>query len=89
MSLLINCGIISKKRVIEWISNMNMDFKFKPGQLKCEDCIYDDNCETEWKRCVANYIDVGDVVVHLALCDKKFNNGVAKEVVEILSNLNK
>ena len=63
--------------------------EYLPGQLKCEDCIYCDNCETKWKRCVANYIDVGNVVVHLALCDKKFNKGVADEVLEILNNLNK
>ena len=64
-------------------------FEYLPGQLKCEDCIYCDDCESKWKRCVANYIDVGNVVVHLALCDKKFNSSVANEVVEILNSLNK
>ena len=64
-------------------------FEYLPGQLKCEDCIYCDDCESKWKRCVANYIDVGNVVVHLALCDKKFNSSVANEVVEILNRLNK
>lgn len=63
--------------------------EYLPGQLKCEDCIYNDNCETKWKRCVANYIDVGDVVVHLAACDKKFNKGVVDEVMEILNSFNK
>lgn len=65
---------------------MNTVLEYLPGQLKCEDCIYNDNCETKWKRCVANYIDVGDVVVHLVFCDKKFNKGVADEVIEILNN---
>lgn len=63
--------------------------EYLPGQLKCEDCIYCSDCETKWRRCVANYIDVGDVVVHRASCDKKFNNNVATEVMEILNNLNK
>ena len=63
--------------------------EYLPGQLKCEDCIYHGDCETKWRRCVANYIDVGDVVVHRASCDKKFNNSVAKEVMEILNSLNK
>ena len=75
--------------MIEWISNMNTVLEYLSGQLKCEDCIYCDNCEAIWKRCVANYIDVGDVVVHLAFCDKKFNKGVTDEVMEILNNLNK
>ena len=68
---------------------MDHVLEYLPGQLKCEDCIYCDNCDTKWKRCVANYIDVGDVVVHLVFCDKKFNKGVADEVLEILNNLNK
>ena len=68
---------------------MGTVLEYLPGQLKCEDCIYCDDCETKWRRCVANYIDVGDVVVHLACCDKKFNRGVADEVMEILSNMNK
>lgn len=68
---------------------MDTVLEYLPGQLKCEDCIYCDNCETEWRRCVANYIDVGDVVVHRASCDKKFNKGVADEVIKILNNLNK
>lgn len=62
--------------------------EYLPGQLKCEDCIYCGDCETKWRRCVANYVDIGNVV-HLALCDKKFNKAVADEVVGILSNLNK
>lgn len=69
------------------ISNMGPVFEYLPGQLKCEDCIYCGDCETKWRRCVANYIDVGDVVVHRACCDKKFNNSVANEVMEILNNL--
>lgn len=88
MSLLISCGIILKKRAIEWISNMGTVIEYLPGQLKCEDCIYCDNCETKWKRCVANYVDVGNVV-HLVFCDKRFNKEVADEVVEILNDLNK
>ena len=67
--------------------NMDIVLEYLPGQLKCENCIYNDNCENKWKRCVANYIDVGDVIVHLAFCDKKFNKGVVDEVVEILNNL--
>ena len=67
---------------------MGTVLEYLPGQLKCEDCIYCDDCESKWKRCVANYIDVGNVV-HLAMCDKKFNNSVANEVMEILNNLNK
>lgn len=62
--------------------------EYLPGQLRCEDCIYNDNCEDKWRRCVANYIDVGNVV-HLAFCDKNFNKGVADEVMEILNNLNR
>ena len=68
---------------------MNTVLEYLPGQLKCEDCIYCGDCEAKWRRCVANYIDVGDVVVHLALCDKRFNSSVANEVVEILNSLNK
>ena len=68
---------------------MNTVLEYLSGQLKCEDCIYNDNCESMWKRCVANYIDVGDVVVHLVFCDKKFNKGVTDTVMEILKNLNK
>lgn len=67
---------------------MGITVEYLPGQLKCEDCIYCDNCETMWKRCVANYTDIGNVV-HLALCDKKFNKGVADEVIEILNSFNK
>lgn len=68
---------------------MSTVLEYLPGQLKCEDCIYCGDCETKWRRCVANYIDVGDVVVHRACCDKKFNNSVAIEVMEILNRLNK
>ena len=68
---------------------MNAVLEYLPGQLKCEDCIYCGDCETKWRRCVANYIDVGDVVVHRVCCDKKFNNSVANEVMEIINNLNK
>ena len=68
---------------------MGYVFEYLPGQLKCEDCIYCGDCETKWRRCVANYVDVGDVIVHLASCDKKFNNSVANEIMEILNNLNK
>lgn len=53
---------------------MGTVLEYLPGQLKCEDCIYCGDCETKWRRCVANYVDIGNVV-HLALCDKKFNNG--------------
>ena len=67
---------------------MDAVLEYLPGQLKCENCIYNDNCETKWKRCVANYIDIGNVV-HLAMCDKRFNKGVADEVMEILHKLNK
>ena len=88
MHSLINYGIILKKRVIKWISNMNAVLEYLPGQLKCEDCIYNDNCETKWKRCVANYTDFGNVV-HLAFCDKKFNKEVVDEVMEILNSFNK
>lgn len=62
--------------------------EYLPGQLKCEDCIYCGDCETKWRRCVANYVDIGNAV-HRASCDKKFNNSVATEVMEILNNLNK
>ena len=37
--------------------------EYLPGQLKCEDCIYCGDCENKWRRCVANYVDIGDVVV--------------------------
>lgn len=66
---------------------MSTVLEYLPGQLKCEDCIYCGDCETKWRRCVANYIDVGDVVVHRACCDKKFNNSVVNEVMEIINNL--
>lgn len=62
--------------------------EYLPGQLKCEDCIYCGDCETKWRRCVANYVDIGNVV-HLACCDKNFNKKVTDEVMEILNNLNK
>jgi len=51
---------------------MNVDFEFKPGQLKCEDCIYNDNCETMWDRCVANWLHDGGVV-HYVVCENKVN----------------
>ena len=55
--------------------NMNgdfVDFEFKIGQLKCEDCIYNDNCDSMWDRCVANYLhDCG--VVHYVACENKVN----------------
>ena len=62
--------------------------EYLPGQLKCEDCIYCDNCETKWKRCVANYVDDG-IVVHLTICEKTSNKKFKDEVIEILNNLNK
>lgn len=67
---------------------MNVDFEYLPGQLKCEDCIYNDNCESMWDRCVANALHDGGVV-HYVLCDKKFNKKVVDEVMEILNNPNK
>lgn len=65
---------------------MERVLEYLPGQLKCEDCIYCGECETKWKRCVANYVDVGNVV-HRAMCDKTFNKKVVDEVMEILNNL--
>lgn len=67
---------------------MDAVLEYLPCQLKCEDCIYCGDCEAKWRRCVANYVDIGNVV-HLAFCDKKFNKSVADEVMEILNNLNK
>ncbi len=54
------------------IRNMFVDFEFKPGQLKCEDCIYNDNCETKWDRCIANWLHDGGVV-HYVVCENKVN----------------
>ena len=65
---------------------MSTVLEYLPGQLKCEDCIYWGDCETKWRRCVANYVDIGNVV-YLACCDRKFNKSVADEVIEILNSL--
>ena len=51
---------------------MNIDFEFKLGQLKCEDCIYNNNCESMWDRCVANWLHDGGVV-HYVACENKAN----------------
>ena len=56
---------------------MNVDFKFKLGQLKCEDCIYCDDCETKWDRCVANWLHDGGVV-HYVACENKVNKNKNK-----------
>ena len=56
---------------------MNVDFKFKLGQLKCEDCIYCDDCDTKWDRCVANWLHDGGVV-HYVACENKVNKNKNK-----------
>lgn len=49
---------------------MNTVLEYLSGQLKCEDCIYCDNCEAMWKRCVANWLHDGGVV-HYVACENK------------------
>ena len=49
---------------------MNAVLEYLPGQLKCEDCIYNDNCESLWVRCVANWLHDGGVV-HYVSCENK------------------
>ncbi len=70
------------------MKNDFVNFKFKIGQLKCEDCIYNDNCESMWDRCVANWLHDGGVV-HYVACENKGNKGATDEAMEILNSLNK
>lgn len=51
---------------------MNVDFEFKLGHLKCEDCIYCDDCDTKWDRCVVNWWHDG-YIVHYVVCENKVN----------------
>lgn len=43
------------------------------GQLKCENCIYDNCCEDLYDRCVANFILDGKVV-HLKNLEETIKN---------------
>lgn len=61
---------------------MNVDFEFKIGQLKCDDCIYNDNCDTMWGQCVANSLrDCG--VVHYVVCENKVNKNKNESLCQI------
>lgn len=67
---------------------MSNFIKYIPGQLKCENCIYCDDCETIWGCCVANYIDCG-CVGHYAICEKNCNSVAATEIMKMINTVKK
>ena len=61
---------------------------YVPGQLKCEDCVYDSNCEEKFKRCVANGVN-NNTVEHLICCEKNYINEMKSKILNLLEQLEK
>lgn len=60
---------------------------FNVGQLKCEDCVYDSNCEEKFKRCVANAVSPSGVV-HMKWCEKDYVDEMKSRILEVLELVN-